>query len=124
MSYDGKNNRNKSGSDTLENRSLGDSFDLPARPIMTIDLEKYQSLLDDPRLSDEHKEEFLEALWSIVVAFVELGFGVHPLQEVCEQNQPTDEKTSKDAFDLVRSEESESDKTSTDLGPPGGLEAK
>ena len=46
-----------------------------AQPILTIDVEKYQSWLNEPGLSDEQKVEFLQALWSIVVAFVELGFG-------------------------------------------------
>ena len=30
------------------------------------------------------KREFLEALWSIIVAFVDLGFGIHPVQQAME----------------------------------------
>jgi hypothetical protein len=33
-------------------------------------------------LSEVQKREFLEALWSIVIAFVDMGFGVHPVQSV------------------------------------------
>lgn len=50
-----------------------------------IDVEKYQAYLDDPALSDEQKEEIIHALWIIIMAFVELGFGVHPTQHACGQ---------------------------------------
>lgn len=47
---------------------------------LTLDLEKYQPYLDDPDLSDDQKRAFLEALWSIITAFVDLGYGIHPVQ--------------------------------------------
>lgn len=50
-----------------------------------IDVEKYQAYLDDPSLSDDQKEEIIHALWTIIMAFVELGFGVHPTQQACGQ---------------------------------------
>ncbi|MBU2527619.1 MAG: hypothetical protein KKC03_13560 [Bacteroidetes bacterium] len=50
--------------------------------VVEIDVMRYQHLLDDPDLTDEQKRAFLEALWSIVIDFVDLGFGVHPMQEV------------------------------------------
>lgn len=53
------------------------------QPSVEIDMAKYQAHLDDPSLSDEQKEEIIKALWSIMMAFVDLGFGVHPAQEVC-----------------------------------------
>lgn len=84
--------------------SLVASFDTAAKPIITVDVQKYQAYLDDPELSDAQKEEFLQALWSIVVAFVELGFGVHPLQEVCGQNDDEVFTGAKEAFDQVESD--------------------
>lgn len=50
-----------------------------------IDVEKYQAYLDDPSLSDEQRAEIIQALWTIITAFVELGFGVHPVQQACGQ---------------------------------------
>lgn len=50
-----------------------------------IDVEKYQAYLDDPSLSDDQKEEIIHALWTIIMAFVELGFGVSPTQQACGQ---------------------------------------
>lgn len=53
--------------------------------IVEIDVEKYQAYLDDPSLTDAQKEECVRAVWSIMMAFVELGYGVHPVQQACGQ---------------------------------------
>lgn len=53
------------------------------RPVMKINIEHYQRYLDDTNISDTDKEELLETLWSIICELVELGYGVHPLQENC-----------------------------------------
>jgi len=55
-------------------------------PSLTIDWELCGTYLEDSDLSDAKKREFIETLWSIVVSFVDLGFGVHPVQQACEQN--------------------------------------
>ena len=50
---------------------------------LEIDLDHYQSYLDDPALTPDQKEDIVVALWTIISAFVELGFGVHPVQQAC-----------------------------------------
>ncbi len=50
-----------------------------------IDVERYQAYLDNPALSAAQKEEIISALWKIMSAFVELGFGIHPIQQACGQ---------------------------------------
>ena len=50
-----------------------------AKPIVTLDYALYQHYLDDADMSEDQKREFLETLWTIIVGFVDLGFGVHPL---------------------------------------------
>lgn len=52
------------------------------RKQLEIDVERYQSYLDSNGLSDKQKEEFLKALWTVIVAFVDIGYGVHPVQKV------------------------------------------
>ena len=47
---------------------------------LTIDVDKYQELLDDVDIPDEQKLELIETLWNIVVQFIDLGFGIHPVQ--------------------------------------------
>jgi len=60
-----------------------------APPTLTIDWELYGKYLDESDLSDAEKRAFLETIWSIVVSAVDLGFGVHPVQQaagnICEQ---------------------------------------
>ncbi|MEO1330714.1 MAG: hypothetical protein AAFW46_13730, partial [Pseudomonadota bacterium] len=51
--------------------------------IVSIDYERYQQYLDNADLSEQEAREFIEALWSIVVAFVDLGFEVHSAEAGC-----------------------------------------
>lgn len=57
----------------------------PDRQILRIDYALYESHLKNSDLSEIEKQAFLESLWNIIVGFVDLGFGVHPLQQACEQ---------------------------------------
>ena len=83
----------KDGENMDMGTAIGAEFDAAARPRLTIDVERYQHYLDDSGMSEAEKRAFLEALWSIITAFIDLGFGVHPLQEVCGQNpQESDQR--------------------------------
>ena len=55
-------------------------------PGLSIDWELYGSYLEESDLNDDQKREFIETLWSIAVSFVDLGFGIAPVQTGCEQN--------------------------------------
>ena len=50
------------------------------RKALTLDVNYYQSFLDDTDIPEDKKRELIETLWSIVVSFVDMGFGVHPVQ--------------------------------------------
>lgn len=106
--------------DNINGHSIREVFNSPARPIVGVDVEKYKAFLDDPALSEAEKENFLQALWSIVVTFVDLGFGVHPLQEVCDEDEVPAEAL-KEAFDSTERAESNG-KNKRDDGPAAGLE--
>ncbi len=105
-----------------EGSNVGGSFAAAARPVIGLDVEKYQAYLDNSGMSDAQKEEFLQSLWTIIVSFVELGFGVHPLQEVCGQNLETVTSSESPESGNVESKQSERCKPQTKAGPPGGLE--
>lgn len=60
-----------------ENRGDGQNKDVKT---LCIDVEYYQSFLDDMDISEDKKLELIETLWGIVRSFVDLGFGVHPVQ--------------------------------------------
>ncbi|WP_300071798.1 hypothetical protein [uncultured Ruegeria sp.] len=68
-----------------------------------IDVERYQAYLDDPALSDAQREDIIQALWTIIVAFVELGFGVHPVQQACGQPEKELDPADKPDSDVVKS---------------------
>jgi len=53
---------------------------LTPKPSISIDWDYYAEFLKDVDLSDEEKHEFLQALLSIQIGFVDLGFNVHPAQ--------------------------------------------
>jgi len=55
------------------------------RPTLHFDYDRFAPLLDDPALSEDQKRQVLEALWTIIVSFVELGFQVDPAEESCGQ---------------------------------------
>lgn len=69
--------------DAESGRSAGDVG--PARGALRLDVGLYQGLFDDPDIEEADKIAFLEALWSIMVAFVDLGFDVGPAAKSCGQ---------------------------------------
>lgn len=52
------------------------------RRALTLDLEAYLGQLDDWDITQAEKEEWLLALWTILVGFAEMGLGIHPVQRV------------------------------------------
>lgn len=47
---------------------------------LPLDVKKYQRHVEDFDLTEEQKVELLETLWSIMAAFVDLGFGRDSVQ--------------------------------------------
>ncbi len=99
----------------LEGLSM--DFDASAKPILKVDVERYQSYLDGADMTEAQKEEFLQSLWKIIVGFVELGFGVHPLQEVCGKDVQSSARRPTGAFDAVCSDEPKKDNKKDDMRP-------
>ena len=87
------------------------------KPTLTVVVEKYQAYLDGSDMTEAQKEEFLQALWSILVSFVELGFGVHPLQEVCGKTSLIGSEGAKEAFDAVSSDDPDNDENTHGFSP-------
>ncbi|WP_170765894.1 hypothetical protein [Ruegeria lacuscaerulensis] len=110
---------------TIQNgKTLTDSFIKSAQRRVTIDIEKYQAYLGGSGMSAEQKEAFLQAMYSIVVAFVELGFGVHPPQQAC--GKPHEELDCAPQTDSNerRSKEEQEDTRESPHDPACGLEVK
>jgi len=104
--------------------ALSESFTASAKRVITVDVNQYQKYLDGSDLSPEQKEEYLRTAWTIMMTFVELGFGVHPVQEAC--GQPDERVDSAPETDSNEGSPKEEHKHAR--GPDGshrrGLEAK
>lgn len=88
------------------------------RPALTIDWELYEKYLEDSDLSDAEKHEFIETLWSIMVTFVDLGFGLHPLQQACEQQRDLGEFVANTAPDMLGSQNHNQQETADGTATP------
>lgn len=51
------------------------------------DYERYSHLLNETGFEEEEKQEILQALWNIITEFVQMGFGVHPIQKARSEDQ-------------------------------------
>ncbi len=58
------------------------SSDAPRFPALQLDINAYDAFVADADLSEAQRRELLTALWEIIVGFVDLGFGLHPIQHV------------------------------------------
>lgn len=84
------------------------------RGALSLDTELYQHFLDDPALSEDAKREMLEALWSIIVDFVSLGFAVHPLQQACGKDREGAISAALAAAAMVKSDDHANEKDARD----------
>ena len=80
--------------------------DKPTSKTLEIDWDLYETWLAESDLTEAEKRQFLEALWSLVVMFVDMGFGLHPTQQSCGQMgeaRPAKlEAAARDMLDLKR----------------------
>tara|TARA_A100001391_G_scaffold153410_2_gene111236 strand:- start:11813 stop:12166 length:354 start_codon:yes stop_codon:yes gene_type:complete len=51
-------------------------------PLIELDLDVYAPYLQDADICEDDKRQLIEALWSIIVSFVQLGYGLTPAQQV------------------------------------------
>ena len=68
---------------------------------LTLDVEKYQAELNGSGMSDAEKEAYLQVLWNIIVACVELGMPVHSVENICGKPEYTDNDTGVSSTDLL-----------------------
>lgn len=58
-----------------------------SRPTLSIDWDAYLPYLENEDIPEEQKRELIKTLWAIMVGFVDLGFGLHPVQQVCGEQE-------------------------------------
>jgi hypothetical protein len=95
----------------------------PARSALFLDVQRYQAMLDSPELSDAERAAFIEALWGIVVGFVDLGFQIHPLQQgqpACGQLSPSSGELATALADMLSSQPIKSEQADSRSMPQQG----
>lgn len=87
---------------------------------LSFDPELFIHHLESWEGSDEEKAEYLELVWQIVVQFVDLGFGIHPLSAAMQKScgQLPQDPSSKDfqALDVVNWEKQSNREATTNVG--------
>ena len=87
--------------------SESDKKDAPGAPsslALTIDYEKYLSQLEEWDVTEDQKHEFISILWNILSAFIDLGYGVHFVQEDMNADEKSLEKARPSLADMIYSE--------------------
>lgn len=49
------------------------------------DAREFAHFLAESDLTEDEKLEYIRTIWNIVMQFVDLGFGIHPVQQACGQ---------------------------------------
>lgn len=70
----------KTGANHREPTKSAPAAPVERKPSVGIDVDYYQGLIDDPDIPEARKRELIEIIGSIVMSFIDLGFGVHPVQ--------------------------------------------
>jgi hypothetical protein len=102
---------------TAGHEDLKTKFDATAKRMIKVDVDRYQSYLDGTNLTAGQKEQFLQDMWLVMMSFVELGFEVHPVQEVCGKDAESTTQCANGAFDRLQSGKSKDDRKEQEPGP-------
>jgi len=61
-----------------------DDGDMPSVHPLAFDWAIYAHHLKESDLTGEQQRQLIETLWTIASLFVDYGFGLHPVQQVCD----------------------------------------
>jgi hypothetical protein len=59
----------------------------PTPPTLAIqfDAQEFAHFLAESDLTEAQKLEYIQTIWTIALQFIDMGFGIHPLQQACGQ---------------------------------------
>lgn len=67
----------------IDDATGGEMLPATSAPALRFDWADWLPYLEDQDIPEEQKRELIETLWSIVVAFVDLGWQLNPKPEIC-----------------------------------------
>ena len=57
----------------------------PNKLTIQFDAREFAHFLAEVDATEAQKLEYIETLWTIVLQFIDMGFGIHPIQQACGQ---------------------------------------
>ena len=57
----------------------------PPKLAIHFDAREFAHFLAEVDATEAQKLEYIETLWTIVLQFIDMGFGIHPIQQACGQ---------------------------------------
>lgn len=63
---------------------------LSGQKTLLVDVDYYQAIIDDPEVSDTYKRDLIAIIGSIVIQFIDIGVGVHPVQQAMQEKAAQD----------------------------------
>ncbi|WP_224815621.1 hypothetical protein [Hasllibacter sp. MH4015] len=76
-------------------------------PSLSVDWELYAAMLEESDRPIEQQRELIETLWSIVVMFVDMGFDLDPVRQICGQGADPLSDDPPDLLSLLAQEEAD-----------------
>lgn len=77
---------------------------IPPRHSLSIDWEVYAAMLEDSDMPRDQQKELIETLWSISVMFVDMGFDLNPVQQICGEPDDPLSDSPPDLLSLLKAE--------------------
>lgn len=101
----------------------GDTQPTPFSPL-TFNPNPYLRYFAGSDLSDDQKQILLEELWGIMVAFVDMGFGISPIQQAMDKSPEEKSSLASGFSDVVKSKNNRKINRKRKLRPatPPGVE--
>ena len=83
---------------------------IDGKPVqLDVDLMRFAHHLDHSDLSEDQKQEYLGIFWNLVMAFVDLGYGINAAQMACGNLTKSFEKEGGSQPDSLHLEHSQSE---------------
>lgn len=71
---------------TIPETKAEETVPIKATGSLPLDVKKYQHHMEEFDLTEEQRIELLQTIWSIMAAFVDIGFGVDAVQYIFRDN--------------------------------------
>lgn len=72
-------------------------------PVLKFDPSPYLRYLDDSSYTEVQKQELLQAIWAVMVSFIDMGFEISPIQQAMDKSTKAETTLASGFDDVVKS---------------------